>query len=125
MQDKILNELLDGKYAEARDRFAEGEHSHEDLTIIMLKHQTNHIAHLDQDVHDKIDDLGMKFTRKIDALNEKFTEQIDRLDNKIDALDEKFTAMFTSLHQTINNQSWKMMGMMAFMTGLFTFIVKY
>jgi hypothetical protein len=100
MQDAILNELLDNKYAEARDRFAEGQHSHEDLTIIMLKHQTNHIAHLDQDVRSGIKDVK-------------------------DSLDKKIEDVKNSLHKSIYTLTWRMMLAMGLMTSVFTFIVKF
>ncbi len=96
MQDAILNELLDGQYVAARDRFGEGQHSHEDLTIIMLKHQTNHIAHLDQDVH-----------------------------AKIDKLDEKIQGVKDSVHKSISTLTWRMMLAMGLMTSVFTFVVKF
>ena len=118
MQDAILNELLDNKYAEARDRFAEGQHSHEDLTIIMLKHQTNHIAHLDQDVRSGIKDVK-------DSLDKKIEDVKDSLEVKIGTLDKKIEDVKNSLHKSIYTLTWRMMLAMGLMTSVFTFIVKF
>ena len=114
MQDAILNELLDSKYAEARDRFAEGDRSHEDLTIIMLKHQTNHIAHLDQDVHSEINSLRAEIGEVKDSLDAEIKEVKDSLGAKI-----------ADLGKDINNQSWRMVVLMGLLTSVFTFIVKF
>ena len=62
MEDILLVEILDSKYQEARDRFTNGEHTHEDLTVMMLKHQTNHIEHLEKDLRGEIKDLGARIT---------------------------------------------------------------
>ena len=125
MQDAILNELLDGQYIAARDRFAEGQHSHEDLTIIMLKHQTNHIAHLDQDVHAKIDKLGGKIQSVNKSLDDKIQSVNKSLEAKIDKLDDKIQGVRDSLHKSINTQTWRMMLAMGLMTSVFTFVVKF
>jgi gas vesicle protein len=147
MQDAILNELLDGQYAAARDRFAEGQHSHEDLTIIMLKHQTNHIAHLDQDVHAKIDKLDVKIQDVKDALKSEIKEVKDSLKSEVkevkdslksevkevkDSLKsevkevkDSLEAKIDGLRKDINNQTWRMIFAIGLMTSLFTFVMKF
>jgi len=140
MQDAILNELLDGQYAAARDRFADGQHSHEDLTIIMLKHQTNHIAHLDQDVHAKLDKLDEKIEavknsldEKIEAVKNSLDEKIEAVNNSLDgkiegvnnSLEVKIQGVKDSLNRSINTLTWRMMLAMGLMTSVFTFVVKF
>ena len=129
MQDAILNELLDGQYAAARDRFADGQHSHEDLTIIMLKHQTNHIAHLDQDVHAKLDKLDEKIEAVKNSLDEKIEAVNNSLDGKIEgvnnSLEVKIQGVKDSLNRSINTLTWRMMLAMGLMTSVFTFVVKF
>ena len=125
MQDAILNELLDGQYAEARDRFAEGQHSHEDLTIIMLKHQTNHIAHLDQDVHAKIDKLDEKIQDVKDSLKSEIKEVKGSLESEIKEVKDSLGAKIDGLSKDIYNQSWRMILAIGLMTSLFTFVMKF
>ena len=96
MEDQFLIELLNSKYSEARDRFRDGSHSHEDLTIMMLKHQTNHIAHLESDLNAKIDDVK---------------EEIKEIRGEI-----------KDVRGEIHAQTWKLLGGVAVLLGLFTFI---
>ena len=113
MEDKLLLELLEANYEQARNRFAKNEHSHEDLTVIILKHQTNHIAHLDADLRNaivvldgRVDALDKKIDTSFAVLDKKIDESVARLDKKIDEsaarLDEKIDTSFAVLDKKID-----------------------
>ena len=110
MEDQFLIELLNSKYSEARDRFRDGSHSHEDLTIMMLKHQTNHIAHLESDLNAKIDDVK---------------EEIKEIRGEIKDFKEEIRGEIKDVRGEIHAQTWKLLGGVAVLLGLFTFISRF
>ncbi len=63
--EKFLDDWLEDEHHKATERLRAGKHSHEDLTIIMLKHQTNHISHLEQDLRGDIADLRTEMRTEI------------------------------------------------------------
>ena len=154
MEDKLLLELLEANYEQARNRFAKNEHSHEDLTVIILKHQTNHIAHLDADLRNaiavldgRVDTLDKKIDTSFAVLDKKIDESAARLDKKIDTsfavLDKKIDTSFAVLDKkidtsisnldrdlrkdirsAINHQTMVFLGAMAIFTAIVIAVVK-
>ena len=154
MEDKLLLELLQTHYEKARDRFSEGKHTHEDLTIIILKHQTNHIAHLDADLRGaiatldkRVDDLDKKVDSSFAVLDKKIDDSFAVLDKKIDdsfaVLDKKIDKSFavldkridtsiskldkdlrSDLHSVIRHQTMVFLGTMAVLTAIVIAVIK-
>lgn len=107
MQNEVLNDVLDDQYAEAKKRFAGGNHSSEDLVIIMLKHQSTIIEHMDEKTHSLIQEL-----------ESSLKSELVKLDRKIEDVKD-------ALNKSINTLTWRMMLAMGLMTSVFTFVVKF
>ena len=110
MEDKLLLELLQTHYEKARDRFSEGKHTHEDLTIIILKHQTNHIAHLDAGLRGAIATLD----KRVGDLDRKIDTSISKLDKDLRS----------DLHSVIRHQTMVFLGTMAVLTAIVIAVIK-
>lgn len=121
MQNVVLNDVLDNQYAEAKKRFAKGNHSTEDLVIIMLKHQSTIIEHMDEKTHSLIQELESSLKSELVNLDGKIQNVKDSVEARLDNLNQRVDA----LNQSLNSQTWKMLLVMGLMTSCFTFIVKF
>ena len=112
MEDKLIVEILDSKYAQARNNFRDGNASHEDLTIMMLKHQTNHIAHLEVDMSNECKDVRNEIN---DVCQEMHTEFKD-VRNEINGLRQEIKA--------VSNKNLTIIGLMlVVMTAVVTIVL--
>ena len=64
MEDRLLLELLETRYEKAHGQFIKGKHTLEDLTIIFLKHQNDHLVHMNADLSNAIAILN----KRVDVL---------------------------------------------------------
>ena len=118
--DDILIEMISPKLKEIEERFSKGEGlTNEDINILLLKSQFNHIHHLDQKLNEvtaDVSSLKLDFVKlKADVSSEISSLKLDfselRSDVKTDIANLK-----TDLQTSINkNMQWSM--------GLIVFVV--
>ena len=60
MEAGLLLELLETRYEKAHGQFIKGKHTLEDLTIIFLKHQNDHLVRVNADLSNAISLLSIK-----------------------------------------------------------------
>jgi tetrahydromethanopterin S-methyltransferase subunit G len=102
-QDDIFDEWLDSESKTVLGKFKSNKPlSIEDKMILTLKAQTNHFAHLDQDIRKDIAKLG-------ESTNKRF-EQVDKRFEQVDKRFEQLNLEIKNIYQAINNQTWKMIG---------------
>ncbi len=71
--DSIFENWLDGKTTELIDKLGRGGSlSSEEMMILVLKAQTNHFAHLDQDLRSEIKALNVKVDEKFEVMDKLF-----------------------------------------------------
>ena len=133
-----MAELLDSRYQKSLEKFRKSEHDHEDLTIIMLKHQTNHISHLDIDLNNRIKiviehirHLSENVNTRIEALDNRInslekdlTTKIEHIESdastKITVVNDKSTVLYEKLGQKMNKLTWNMSGLMILLAVIST-----
>ena len=105
MEDQFLNEWLESQYQQASKRVQQGQHKHEDLTIIMLKHQTNHITHLETDLRSEIKDMRREMKDLWSEIKDMRREMKE-------------------LGSAINSQTWKMITALGYFTAIIAMVIK-
>ncbi len=127
-KDDIFDEWLDSESKRVLEKFKQNEQlSIEDKMILTLKAQTNHFAHLDIEIREEIeksrklsseeikafrDEQNKKWdeqNKKWDEQNKKWDEQNKKWDENQKELKDIRNEM-NKIYQSINNQTWKMIG---------------
>jgi predicted RNase H-like nuclease (RuvC/YqgF family) len=67
--------------------------STEEMIILVLKAQTNHFDHMDQDMKKGISDLDHRIDR-LDIRMDKIEVRMDRLENRLEGVDKKIDNRF-------------------------------
>lgn len=122
--EKFLDDWLEQEYQAAIERLRNKQHKHEDLTIIMLKHQTNHMNHLEKDLRGDIVGLHSQLGTEISNLRSEITNVRTELSTEIRRLDERITASNQELGDKINGQTWKMIMSLGFFTAIIALVIK-
>ena len=89
----------------------------DDKLIVLIKQQSNHIFHLDIDLRKEIEDLRTEVKIDISNLREEFN-------GKFDALRIEIKEEMKYLHARIDSQTWKLLGGMSLLMGLFLALLK-
>ncbi len=75
--------------------------SNEEMIILMLKAQTNHFAHLDQDLRSDMQKLNTKLSSDMQAMNERLSHEMLELrkdmDKRFEQVDKRFEALTTRI----------------------------
>jgi len=80
-----------------------------DKFILALQAQTNHFYHLDQEIRNDIKELRIEEGKKWDAQDKQWEAQ----DKKWDANQQELKEIrleISKLYESINSQTWKMIG---------------
>jgi hypothetical protein len=97
--DKLFDEWLDSQSKEIFTRLAAGESLRpEEMIILVLKAQTNHFAHLDQDLRQEMMQLRIDMDKRFEQVDKRF-EQVDKRFDEIVRRMDRF--MFWSLGITV------------------------
>ncbi len=113
-KDDIFDEWLDSESKRVLEKFKQNEQlSIEDKMILTLKAQTNHFAHLDIEIREEIEKSRKLSSEEIKAFrdeqNKKWDEQNKKWDENQKELKDIRNEM-NKIYQSINNQTWKMIG---------------
>lgn len=102
-KDDIFEEWLDSESKTVLEKFKNNEPlTIEDKMILTLKAQTNHFYHLDEDIRKDIKEFRDEQNKKWDEQNKKWEEQNRKWDDN--------TKNIQKIYESINNQTWKMVG---------------
>jgi ABC-type thiamine transport system ATPase subunit len=97
--DKLFDEWLDSQSKQIFTRLAAGESLRpEEMIILVLKAQTNHFAHLDQDLRQEMMQLRIDMDKRFEQVDKRF-EQVDKRFDEIVRRMDRF--MFWSLGITV------------------------
>lgn len=114
--NEIFDSWLNKKSDEILSKVDRERISTEEMIILVLKAQTNHFHHMDEDMKKGLLEVNAKIDRKFEATDGKF-EAIDR---KFEAIDRKFEAVdqkFEKMEHKIDNRFMWTIGIMIAMSG--------
>jgi len=119
--DKFFEQWLETQSQRIMQKVADGAGVNpEEMMILMLKAQTNHFAHLDQDLRGEMIQLRRDMDKRFEEMRcdmDKRFEQVDKrfeqMDKRFEQVDKRFEQMqeeIKKMYQVINTQTWKMIG---------------
>ena len=108
--NEYFEKWLDDQAAKAMDKITNGEQYQQiDVMLLVLKAQTNHIAHLEQErhgemraLHGNMDKRFSKVDERFDKVDEhlkKIDEHLERVDKHLDKLDKQIERMDMRIEQ--------------------------
>lgn len=98
--NQIFESWLDKKSDEILSKVDREKISTEEMIILILKAQTNHFFHIDQEVKEQINTVNYRIDgldKRIDGLDKRIDgldKRIDNLDHKVERLDHKIDNRF-------------------------------
>ena len=112
--DGFFDQWLEAQSQRVMQKVADGHGiQHEEMMILMLKAQTHHFAHLDQDLRNEMIELRKDMDKRFEQIDKRF-EQVDkRFEEMRKDMDRRFEQTqeeLKKLYQAINTQTWKMIG---------------
>ncbi|NOT79567.1 MAG: hypothetical protein HOP07_11295 [Bacteriovoracaceae bacterium] len=135
--NEIFDSWLNKKSDEILSKVDRERISTEEMIILVLKAQTNHFHHMDEDMKKGLHEVNAKIDRKFEATDGKFEaidqrfESIDQrfesinrkfeaIDRKFEAIDRKFEGVdqkFEKMEHKIDNRFMWTIGIMIAMSG--------
>jgi len=101
--DKFFEQWLETQSQRIMQKVADGAGVNpEEMMILMLKAQTNHFAHLDQDLRGEMIQLRQDMDKRFEQVDKRF----EQVQEEIKKMQEEIKKMY----QAINTQTWKMIG---------------
>ncbi len=96
--DSLFEKWLDDKAKELISKLGDGKSlSSQEMMILVLKAQTNHFAHLDQDLRGDIKSFQTNVDKKFETMDEKFLA----IDKRFVAVDKRFERIYTFMRWQI------------------------
>ena len=98
--NQIFESWLDKKSDEILSKVDREKISTEEMIVLILKAQTNHFFHIDQEVKEQINTVNYRIDsldKRIDGLDKRIDgldKRIDHLDHKVEKLDHKIDNRF-------------------------------
>ena len=96
--DSIFERWLDSKSKELIDKIGNGEPlSSEEMIILVLKAQSNHFHHLDEDLRKDMRDLREDTTKQIADLREDMDKRFEQVDKRFEQVDKRFDMLISRM----------------------------
>lgn len=98
--NNVFEQWLDQKSKELVDKIGSGAAlSSEEMIILVLKAQSNHFLHLDQDLRTDMKSLSAKTTQEIHTLKKDIDDRFEHVDQDFDQVDKKFEMLLNRLER--------------------------
>ena len=92
-ENKILEAWLDDQTQLVMKKVTSGEGLESaDMMVLVLKIQTNHVAHMEQDLRQEMVDLRQEMNRRLDQVDkhlEQVDKHLDQVDKRLDQVDKR------------------------------------
>ena len=89
--DKVFDGWLDEQAKKAMDKIANSEAiSPEQVTILILKAQTNHFAHLDIELREDMKSMNERLSAEMKTLREDMNKRFEQVDKRFEQVDKRF-----------------------------------
>jgi len=93
-QDNIFEKWLDNQANVIIDKLGAGlALSSEEMIVLVLKAQTNHFAHLDEDLRKDMRDLREDLTTDMRNLREDMDKRFEQVDKRFEQVDKRFDSL--------------------------------
>ena len=103
-ENDMFDVWLDSKSKEIILKLDKEKLSTEEMMVLMLKAQTNHFAHLDQDLRSDMQTLNAKLSHEMQAMNERLSKEMldlrkdmdkrfEQVDKRFEQVDKRFEAL--------------------------------
>jgi len=93
-ENDVFDVWLDSKSKEIILKLDKEKLSTEEMMVLMLKAQTNHFAHLDQDLRSDMQTLNAKLSHEMQAMNERLSKEMldlrKDMDKRFEQVDKRF-----------------------------------
>jgi DNA repair exonuclease SbcCD ATPase subunit len=107
-ENDVFDTWLDNKSKEIILKLDKEKLSSDEMIILMLKAQTNHFAHLDQDLRTDMQELNLKLSNDMHAMNERLSNEMlalrqdmdkrfEQVDKRFEQVDKRFEALTTRI----------------------------
>ena len=95
-ENKILEAWLDDQTQLVMKKVTSGEGLESaDMMVLVLKIQTNHVAHMEQDLRQEMVDLRQEMNRRLDQVDKR----LDQVDKRLDQVDKRLDQVDKHLDQ--------------------------
>ena len=102
-ENKILEAWLDDQTQLVMKKVTSGEGLESaDMMVLVLKIQTNHVAHMEQDLRQEMVDLRQEMNRRLDQVDkhlEQVDKHLDQVDKRLDQVDKRLDQVDKRLDQ--------------------------
>lgn len=100
-EDNIFEQWLDTKTKEIVIKMGDGKAlSSDEMIILVLKAQTNHFVHLDQDLRAEMIELRKDMDKRFEQVDrrlEQFDKRFEQVDKRFEQVDKRFDAITTRM----------------------------
>ena len=101
-ENKILEAWLDDQTQLVMKKVTSGEGLESaDMMVLVLKIQTNHVAHMEQDLRQEMVDLRQEMNRRLDQVD----KHLDQVDKRLDQVDKHFDQVDKRFEQVDKNMN--------------------
>ena len=112
--DKFFDQWLESQSQRVMQKVADGQGiTSEEMMILMLRAQTNHFEHLDQNLRNEMIELRKDMDKRFEQVDKRFEQMDKRFEEMRKDSDKRFDQVHEELkkmYQAINTQTWKMIG---------------
>ena len=107
-ENDMFDIWLDNKSKEIILKLDKEKLSTEEMMVLMLKAQTNHFAHLDQDLRSDMQALNIKLSNEMQMLNTKLSSDMQtlntKLSNDMQAMNERLSKEMLDLRKDMDKR---------------------
>ena len=101
-ENKILEAWLDDQTQLVMKKVTSGEGLEPaDMMVLVLKIQTNHVAHMEQDLRQEMVDLRQEMNRRLDQVDKR----LEQVDKRLDQVDKNFEQVDKRFEQVDKNMN--------------------
>ena len=108
-ENKILEAWLDDQTQLVMKKVTSGEGLESaDMMVLVLKIQTNHVAHMEQDLRQEMVDLRQEMNRRLDQVDkhlDQVDKRLDQVDKRLDQVDKHFDQVDKRFEQVDKNMN--------------------
>ena len=108
-ENKTFVAWLDEQSQLAMNKVTSGEGLESaDMMVLVLKIQTNHVAHMEQDLRQEMVDLRQEMNRRLDQVDkhlDQVDKRLDQVDKRLDQVDKHFDQVDKRFEQVDKNMN--------------------
>ena len=109
-EDDIFDEWLDTKSKEIITKLDKKPLSSEEMMVLVLKAQSNHFQHLDEDLRKEMQQLDEDLRKEMQRLREDMGRRFEQVDRRFEQVDRRF--------EQVDRRFDRMYSFMRWQTGL-------